>query len=100
MIGAVLVLLAGAAVIVGTQAFTEKQCLERWFLEETVICKDCVEFFGEECLGCFNSTKCDNCTAGTFWASNNDTVIGIVAETEIRCRNCTDHFGLLCLECD
>jgi len=43
---------------------------------------------------------CSNCTVGFFWAANNDTTFGIVAETESRCRACTAHFGEFCTACD
>ena len=98
--GCLSILLAVVAIVLGTQAFDEKFCLEKWFIDQDVVCIDCSVIFGEECLGCTNSTMCSNCTVGFFWASNNDTTFGIVAETEIRCRTCAAHFGEECTACN
>ena len=46
------------------------------------------------------TSQTDRDIAGYFWANNNDTVTGIVAENEIRCRPCSDYFGTLCEECE
>ena len=57
MIGTCSVLLCGVAIALGTQLFDEKNCLDRWFVADDVLCKDCFVYFGKECLAC-NITQC------------------------------------------
>lgn len=87
------------AIVLGTQLFEKQNCLERWFVSDDVLCKDCVVHYGEECLGC-NETLCNNCTAGYFWATQDDNTTGIVAVNETRCRACQTQHGPNCLICD
>lgn len=69
------------------------------FVDEDILCKDCVVFFGQECLACSSSARCDTCASGYFFAEVDDESRGIVAATEIRCRPCQDFFGEFCSEC-
>ena len=88
IIGSALVVMCIAAIVCGMQKLlNEQNCLTRWFVDEDVLCKDCVLNYGNECLDC-NSTQCTNCTDGYFWASENNTALGIVAVNETRCRTC------------
>jgi len=93
------VVLTVLAIALGVTQFEDQGCLERWFVDKERNCKSCTLYFGEECLGCASSAKCDTCKPGYFFASQNDTQRGIVAETEIRCRPCAEFFGEFCLEC-
>lgn len=82
------VLVAIGAVVLGTQAFNEQNCKDLWFVHDDNICKDCIVYFGNECTACTNSTQCDTCEAGYFWATADDATLGIVAANETRCRSC------------
>ena len=46
IIGFCSIMLAGVAITIGTQAFSEKKCLDQWFIDEDVLCKDCTVYFG------------------------------------------------------
>ena len=52
VIGTVSVAMCMIAVICGTLLFDKKNCLDRWFVDEDVLCKDCIIHFGDECLDC------------------------------------------------
>ena len=98
--GIITILLTVGAIVIGTQAFNEKYCKDiDWFIDDDVVCKDCKVLFGDECLLCTNTTSCGVCDYGYFWATANDTSVGIVAENETRCRSCASYHGELCLEC-
>ena len=88
------------AIIGGFRAFPEQSCLDNWFVEDEHICKSCTLHFGQECISCSSSDKCDTCQSGYFFATEDDPAHGIVASTEIRCRACQSFFGEHCLECD
>lgn len=55
------VLFAAIAVITGIYSYDDQGCLDKWFVDETNLCKSCTLFFGEECLDCADSTKCTQC---------------------------------------
>ena len=97
--GFISIILAAIAITIGLSSFDEQKCLERWFVDDDVLCKNCTLYFGAECLDCTSSAKCDNCTTGYFFASEDDETKGIVAATEIRCRPCQEFWGQYCLEC-
>lgn len=64
--GVVSILLASIVILVGMTAFEEKFCVESWFLEGEVLCKECNIYLGEGCINCYNETTCQNCTDGYF----------------------------------
>lgn len=70
------------------------------FVDEYILCKDCVVFFGEMCLECSSSLRCDTCASGYFFVGVDDETRGIVAANEIFCRPCQDFFGEFCSECN
>mmetsp|Transcript_14947 Transcript_14947/g.18819 ORF Transcript_14947/g.18819 Transcript_14947/m.18819 type:complete len:203 (+) Transcript_14947:159-767(+) len=53
------VVMAALAIGVGFSAFDEQGCLDRWFVHDENICTSCTLYFGEECLDCTSSAKCD-----------------------------------------
>ena len=57
LLGVCNVLICVICIALGTHLFDEKNCLDRWFVAEDVLCKDCVVYYGEECLAC-NTTQC------------------------------------------
>ena len=88
-----------AAVIIGFNVFDEQGCQQNWFVEDENICKSCTVHFGDECLLCTDSSKCEECQVGFFWASEDDPQRGIIASSEIRCRTCQEQWGEFCEEC-
>ena len=87
-------------IIIGFYAFDDQGCLDLWFVDEENLCKSCTLYFGAECLDCEDASKCSQCQSGYFFASEDDSTRGIVAETEIRCRPCQEQHGEFCSECD
>ena len=99
LLSVISIMLAAIAVIIGTQAFSEKNCLTAWYVDDSVVCKECVADYGQECLDC-NSTRCNNCTTGYFMYTVDNEASGVVAANETRCRSCPEVFGAACLICD